>query len=83
MEYYFLVNSLIFKLVLYNYLTNYYVLLEGKKIDSWYFIDWNTGEKHTFMNFEKQGEICTAIASKSILLSKSGMYLLLLFHKFS
>lgn len=26
------------------------------------------------MNFEKQGKICTAITSKSILLSKSGMY---------
>jgi len=44
----------------------------GKKIDSWYFIDWNTGEKHSYMNFEEQREICTAIASKSILLSKSG-----------
>lgn len=50
--------------------------LIGKKIDSWYFIDWNTGEKHPFMNFEKQGEVCTAIASKSILLSKSGTYYL-------
>ncbi|CAH1726019.1 serine/threonine-protein kinase/endoribonuclease IRE2 [Aphis gossypii] len=47
------------------------ILFSGKKIDSWYFIDWNTGEKHPFMNFEKQGEVCTAIASKSILLSKS------------
>lgn len=44
----------------------------GKKIDSWYFIDWNTGEKHSYMNFEERREICTAIASKSILLSKSG-----------
>lgn len=51
---------------------NCYILFLGKKIDSWYFIDWNTGEKHPFMNFDKQGEICTAIASKSILLSKSG-----------
>ncbi|VVC31730.1 PUB domain,Pyrrolo-quinoline quinone beta-propeller repeat,Protein kinase domain,Serine/threonine- [Cinara cedri] len=47
------------------------ILFSGKKIDSWYFIDWNTGERHPFMNFEKQGEVCTAIASKSILLSKS------------
>lgn len=50
------------------------IVLIGKKIDSWYFIDWNTGEKHPYMNFEKQGELCTAIASKSILLSKSGTH---------
>ncbi|XP_050421955.1 serine/threonine-protein kinase/endoribonuclease ire-1 [Adelges cooleyi] len=47
------------------------ILFSGKKIDSWYFIDWNTGEKYPFMNFDKDEDICTAIASKSILLSKS------------
>lgn len=53
----------------------------GKKIDSWYFIDWNTGEKHSYMNFDKQGELCTAIASKSILLSKSGTVFIFKFIK--
>lgn len=80
MEYCFLVltlnflptsNNLFKKTVFENFIS---IILTGKKIDSWYFIDWITGEKYPYVNFEKQGDLCTAIASKSVLLSKSGMH---------